>query len=95
MRNESCAVVSGLIIAVALALPARGNHVDRNEIREWDPTYPRRSEVERARERADDATAGHALQMLKAQGTCKWTNSARWASNYFELWLAAELDSST
>lgn len=87
MRNESSAVVSGLIIAVALALPARGNHVDRNEIREWDPTYPRQSEVERARERADDATAGHALQMLKGRASGQ---IARWASNYFELWLAAE-----
>lgn len=32
MRNKT--VVSVLIIAVALALPARGSHVDRNEIRE-------------------------------------------------------------
>ncbi|PTB43947.1 hypothetical protein M441DRAFT_87060 [Trichoderma asperellum CBS 433.97] len=61
---------SARILFLYDSLESRGNHVDRNEIREWDPTYPRRSEVERARERADDATAGHALQMLKAQGTC-------------------------
>lgn len=33
-RHENKTVVSVLIIAVALALPARGSHVDRNQIRE-------------------------------------------------------------
>jgi hypothetical protein len=37
MRNKT--VVSVLIIAVALALPAKGSHVDRNEIRENPKTF--------------------------------------------------------
>jgi hypothetical protein len=62
MRNKT--VVSVLIIAVALALPAKGSHVDRNEIRE-NPRHSRQSQVERARERADDAASGRALKVLK------------------------------
>lgn len=71
-EKQSSTVASVLIIAVALALPAKRYHVDRDQIRELNPRHPRQSQVERAQERADDATAGHALKCE----SWKWTNSA-------------------